>query len=135
MGSDGLAEGLTPQRGLARAGHIWRVRAAGPVPGRRQYWRLMHITVDYDLCEGHGQCILAAPESSTSPTAPNKWWCSSRTRPKPTENVWFGPPRCVPRKRSESSTESFGFGNIIEQPVAPGQRGGGNAVADPEFVQ
>lgn len=22
----------------------------------------MHITVDYDLCEGHGQCILAAPE-------------------------------------------------------------------------
>lgn len=22
----------------------------------------MHITVDYDLCEGHGQCILAAPD-------------------------------------------------------------------------
>lgn len=22
----------------------------------------MHITVDYDLCEGHGQCLLAAPE-------------------------------------------------------------------------
>ncbi len=22
----------------------------------------MHITVDYNLCEGHGQCILAAPE-------------------------------------------------------------------------
>ncbi len=22
----------------------------------------MHITVDYDLCEGHGQCIMAAPE-------------------------------------------------------------------------
>ena len=23
---------------------------------------LMHITADYDLCEGHGQCLLAAPE-------------------------------------------------------------------------
>ncbi len=22
----------------------------------------MHITVDYNLCEGHGQCILAAPD-------------------------------------------------------------------------
>ncbi len=22
----------------------------------------MHITVDYSLCEGHGQCILAAPD-------------------------------------------------------------------------
>ena len=22
----------------------------------------MHITVDYDLCEGHGQCLMAAPE-------------------------------------------------------------------------
>ncbi|WP_242660399.1 ferredoxin [Mycobacterium mantenii] len=23
---------------------------------------LMHIAVDYDLCEGHGQCLLAAPD-------------------------------------------------------------------------
>lgn len=23
---------------------------------------LMHITVDYQLCEGHGQCLMAAPE-------------------------------------------------------------------------
>lgn len=22
----------------------------------------MHVTVDYDLCAGHGQCLLAAPE-------------------------------------------------------------------------
>ncbi len=22
----------------------------------------MHITVDYQLCEGHAQCILAAPD-------------------------------------------------------------------------
>ena len=22
----------------------------------------MHITVDYTLCEGHGQCLMAAPE-------------------------------------------------------------------------
>ncbi|AKK26854.1 ferredoxin [Mycobacterium sp. EPa45] len=22
----------------------------------------MHITVDYNLCEGHGQCLMAAPE-------------------------------------------------------------------------
>lgn len=22
----------------------------------------MHITVDYTLCEGHGQCLLAAPD-------------------------------------------------------------------------
>ena len=22
----------------------------------------MHIAVDYNLCEGHGQCLLAAPE-------------------------------------------------------------------------
>jgi ferredoxin len=22
----------------------------------------MHITIDYDLCEGHGQCLLAAPD-------------------------------------------------------------------------
>jgi ferredoxin len=34
--------------------------------GRRaqslQILALMHITVDYDLCEGHGQCLLAAPD-------------------------------------------------------------------------
>jgi ferredoxin len=23
---------------------------------------LMQVTVDYNLCEGHGQCILAAPD-------------------------------------------------------------------------
>jgi ferredoxin len=22
----------------------------------------MHITVDYTLCEGHGQCLMAAPD-------------------------------------------------------------------------
>jgi ferredoxin len=22
----------------------------------------MHVTVDYDLCEGHGQCLLTAPD-------------------------------------------------------------------------
>jgi ferredoxin len=22
----------------------------------------MHITVDYGLCEGHGQCLMAAPD-------------------------------------------------------------------------
>ena len=22
----------------------------------------MHITVEYSLCEGHGQCLMAAPE-------------------------------------------------------------------------
>ncbi len=22
----------------------------------------MRVTVDYDLCEGHGQCLLAAPD-------------------------------------------------------------------------
>lgn len=22
----------------------------------------MHISVDYGLCEGHGQCLMAAPE-------------------------------------------------------------------------
>jgi ferredoxin len=22
----------------------------------------VHITVDYNLCEGHGQCLLAAPD-------------------------------------------------------------------------
>ena len=22
----------------------------------------MHVTVDYTLCEGHGQCLLAAPD-------------------------------------------------------------------------
>ncbi|BBX20114.1 ferredoxin [Mycolicibacterium duvalii] len=22
----------------------------------------MRITVDYDLCEGHGQCLMAAPD-------------------------------------------------------------------------
>lgn len=22
----------------------------------------MHVTVDQDLCEGHGQCLMAAPE-------------------------------------------------------------------------
>jgi ferredoxin len=21
----------------------------------------MHVTVDYNLCEGHGQCLMAAP--------------------------------------------------------------------------
>jgi ferredoxin len=37
---------------------------------RLEYWpktdqhseAIMHITVDYHLCEGHGQCLLAAPE-------------------------------------------------------------------------
>lgn len=27
----------------------------------------MHITVDYDLCEGHGQCLLAAPDAFDIP--------------------------------------------------------------------
>lgn len=22
----------------------------------------MHVTVDYDLCAGHGQCLMAAPD-------------------------------------------------------------------------
>ncbi len=22
----------------------------------------MHVTVDYTLCEGHGQCLMAAPD-------------------------------------------------------------------------
>jgi ferredoxin len=22
----------------------------------------MHVTVDYDLCEGHGQCLMSAPD-------------------------------------------------------------------------
>jgi ferredoxin len=22
----------------------------------------MHVTVDYELCAGHGQCLMAAPE-------------------------------------------------------------------------
>ncbi len=46
---------------LARTGHIWRVRTARgarPPPTLAR----MHITVDYDLCEGHGQCLLAAPD-------------------------------------------------------------------------
>ena len=34
------------------------VRGAQPFP----ILALMHITVDYDLCEGHGQCLLAAPD-------------------------------------------------------------------------
>jgi ferredoxin len=40
---------------------MWRVWAA---PGARSPPTLarMHITVDYDLCEGHGQCLLAAPD-------------------------------------------------------------------------
>jgi ferredoxin len=46
---------------LARAGHIWRVRTArGPWSPLKL--ALMHISVDYDLCEGHGQCLLAAPD-------------------------------------------------------------------------
>jgi len=46
---------------VAREGHRWLVRTAWAdetVP----ILASMHITVDYDLCEGHGQCIMAAPE-------------------------------------------------------------------------
>ena len=40
---------------------MWRGRAHSTAPGRRDT-EVMHITVDYTLCEGHGQCLMAAPE-------------------------------------------------------------------------
>ena len=57
--SDGLAPRPDPPAEFvssARTGHIWRVRTvcdARPPP----ILALMHITVDYDSCEGHGQCL------------------------------------------------------------------------------
>ncbi|MBY0286282.1 MAG: ferredoxin [Mycobacteriaceae bacterium] len=32
----------------------------------------MHVTVDYDLCEGHGQCLLAAPDVFDLPDGADK---------------------------------------------------------------
>lgn len=32
----------------------------------------MHITVDYTLCEGHGQCLLAAPDVFDLPDGADK---------------------------------------------------------------
>jgi ferredoxin len=30
----------------------------------------MHVTVDYDLCAGHRQCLLAAPDVFDIPEGP-----------------------------------------------------------------
>ncbi len=43
-------------------------RAARPPPTLG----LMHIAVDYDLCEGHGQCLLAAPDVFDIPDGAEK---------------------------------------------------------------
>jgi ferredoxin len=40
---------------------IWRARSA-PAVRATPILGAMHITVDYELCEGHGQCLMAAPE-------------------------------------------------------------------------
>ena len=40
---------------------VWRGRSA-PRGLRASDTGHMRITVDYSLCEGHGQCLLAAPE-------------------------------------------------------------------------
>lgn len=40
---------------------IWRARSV-PAAAISADTDAMHITVDYDLCEGHGQCLMAAPE-------------------------------------------------------------------------
>ncbi len=32
----------------------------------------MHVTADYDLCEGHGQCLLAAPDVFDLPDGADK---------------------------------------------------------------
>ncbi|WP_407665489.1 ferredoxin [Mycolicibacterium vinylchloridicum] len=46
---------------MALAGHTWLSRPVhrGAIAADTD---AMHITVDYDLCEGHGQCLMAAPE-------------------------------------------------------------------------
>ncbi|SBS72970.1 Ferredoxin-2 (modular protein) [uncultured Mycobacterium sp.] len=46
---------------MARAGHNWLVRSVRCAVIAADTGA-MHITVDYDLCEGHGQCLMAAPE-------------------------------------------------------------------------
>lgn len=46
---------------LARRGQTWRARTA-PAGAGRFDTGVMRITVDHELCEGHGQCLLAAPE-------------------------------------------------------------------------
>ena len=48
---------------LARAGrHAGEDRRKNRSQEHLDPETLMHITVDYDLCEGHGQCLLAAPD-------------------------------------------------------------------------
>lgn len=56
---------------LARTGHIWRARTACALHSA-PILALMHITVDYSLCEGHGQCLLAAPEVFDLPDNPDQ---------------------------------------------------------------
>lgn len=46
---------------LARTGQFWRARSSRR-PVLRRHTGPMHISVDYTLCEGHGQCLMAAPE-------------------------------------------------------------------------
>jgi len=40
--------------------HLARTGRPGRAPDT-DTWPML-ITVDYDLCEGHGQCLMAAPE-------------------------------------------------------------------------
>lgn len=52
---------MTPRPPVARAGQIWRARPDAATTDWADTER-MHISVDYTLCEGHGQCLMAAPE-------------------------------------------------------------------------
>ena len=54
------------ERGLVpvdpvRMHHVVALQLGGPAAVAADT-ALMHITVDYHLCEGHGQCLMAAPE-------------------------------------------------------------------------
>jgi ferredoxin len=50
-----------PLANVAWTGQHWRERPTGATAPAADTDG-MRITVDYDLCEGHGQCLMAAPE-------------------------------------------------------------------------
>lgn len=80
----------------------------------------MRISVDYTLCEGHGQCLMAAPELFDLPDGVGQVVVLDADPPKARG----------PHKRSRSAEPAA----VLEQ-KSSGERGGGDAVRHPQFVE
>ncbi len=79
----GSRSAKTPEAFCGTPGHRWRARA--PLPGETaQYLPQQQIRPGRHSCtspsttpsaKSHGQCILAAPDTTTCPMTARRWWC------------------------------------------------------------